>query len=64
MLASDDYEPKVVDTVAFATVSLSIGGDPVENVAFKVEEDDIDLIIESLRAAKKDITALRRFIKI
>lgn len=62
--SSDDYEPKMVDTVDFATVRLSIDGGPVKEIFFNAEEDSIDMIIDTLRAAKKDMAALRKFLKV
>lgn len=64
LLSSNDYEPKIIDTVASATVSLSIGDEPTENIVFNLEEYGIDKLIEHLKAAKKDIATLKKFIKV
>ncbi len=63
-LSYDDYEPKMVDTVAFATIALVLHEGPFKEIFFNVEEYDIDIMLDALRAAKKDIAALRKFLKI
>lgn len=64
LFSPDDYEPKMVDVVAFATVNLFIDEGPFKEISFNAEEYDIDMIIDALRGAKKDIAALKKFLKI
>jgi|GEM_PF-5417846 len=58
----NNYVPRVSDIVPL--VSLHIGLDTEENFYFQVSEEALDLMIDSLGAAKKDLSALKDFVKV
>lgn len=62
--SSDEYAPNLIDTVVFATMKMSFNKGPLKNIFFNTEEADIDMMINVLRAAEKDMSALRKFLKI
>jgi len=60
----EEYEPQVVDTATVASVKIALDEGPCKEVYFQADESDMDYLINLLEAAKKDIAALRRFLKL
>ncbi len=55
----DEYEPRCVSLVPVVLVNIKCdSGDP-ESIQFQCEEDGLDLLIDAVRAAKKDLRAAR-----
>lgn len=55
------YEPEVTDLVGIVSIKLRVDEGEPSSFYFQVEEPELDLLIGSLTAAKKDLAALREF---
>ncbi len=60
----DSYEPEIVDTVVVGSVRLSLDEGIAEEVSFHIDADVLDMTINTLMAAKKNMDALRKYLKI
>jgi multidrug efflux pump subunit AcrA (membrane-fusion protein) len=58
----EDYAPVVDDVVPMVALKLKLDDAPLEQLTIHLEETDLDLLVDSLAAAKKDVQALRRFL--
>lgn len=59
-----DYKPAVLGTTMIASVHIGLDEGLVKQVYFQVDEIDLDNIIASFQATKKDMQALRRFLNL
>jgi hypothetical protein len=60
----EEYEPKILGTVLVTSIHIGVDEGPTEGLYFQTDEEDIDNIIDSLRAAKKEMAALRKFLRV
>ena len=60
----DNYEPEIVDTVIIGSVRLHLDEGIAKEVSFHVDVDILDMTINTLMAAKKNIVALQNFLKV
>ena len=60
----DDYVPQVVDTTTVASFHLSVDEGTVTEFYFQADEADIDYLLGVLQAAKKEMEALKGFLRI
>jgi hypothetical protein len=58
-----EYEPNIIGAKYVASVHVGIDEGFPEDFYFHVDENDIDRILDSFLAAKKEIAALRRFVE-
>ncbi len=60
----EDYEPKIVDTSIVTSIHIAVDEGSPEHFYFQADEDDIDYLINMLKAAKKEAAAVRAYLKI
>ncbi len=60
----EQFEPKVVDTTTVASVSITVDAGPFKDMYFQADESDIDYLVSMFQAAKKEMAALRGFLKL
>ncbi len=60
----DTYTPEILGTVAVASIHIGVDVDTAKDFYFQADEQQIDNIIDSLRAVKKEMTALRDFLRL
>ena len=60
----EEFEPQVVDTTTVASISITLDEGPFKDVYFQADESDIDYLINMFQAAKKEMAALRAFLKL
>lgn len=60
----DSFAPEFLGTVLVASMHVGVDVGPVEDFYFQADEADIDTMIDSLRATKKEMAALRRFLRL
>lgn len=60
----EEFEPRILDTTTVASVAIGLDVGPLEEVFFQADESDIDYLINVFQAAKKEMAALRRFLKL
>ena len=60
----DAYTPAVMDVTPIASIHIGVDEGTPENFYFQVDEDDIDYLVSVLLAAKKDIAALRAYLRL
>jgi len=53
------YEPKIVDFVPVASVSLGVDSGPIERFCFQLSEEELDALIEELRSAQVCLQKLK-----
>ncbi|NQU23150.1 MAG: hypothetical protein HQ567_17875 [Candidatus Nealsonbacteria bacterium] len=58
------FEPKVVDTTTVASIAITLDEGPFKDVYFQADESDVEYLINMFEAAKKEMAALRRFLKL
>lgn len=65
-MSADEYESEVRDIVPIVTVNilLDMGSAPDKKVTFHASESDLEVLINALKAGKKDIRELKRFLSI
>lgn len=57
------YQPQVIDTTMVASIHVGVTEGTPDDFYFQADEDDIDYLISSLKAAKMDMKALRAYLK-
>lgn len=60
----EGFQPEILGTVLIASVSIGVDDGPVRDFYFQADETDIDNIIDSFRAAKKEMAAFREHIRL
>ena len=60
----DNYEPEIVDTAIVCSVRLFLDEGIAKEVSFNVDVDVLDMTINTLMAAKKNIVVLQKFLKV
>ena len=60
----EEYAPKVVDVAFVASCHLAVDAGQIKDFFFQVSEEDIEVIIDILQAARKDMTALKGYLKL
>jgi hypothetical protein len=60
----DEYVPQVVDTTTIASFHLSVDEGAVKDFYFQADEGDIDYLLGTLQAAKKEMDALKGFLRV
>ncbi len=60
----EDYEPKILGTVTVASVYIGVDQGPTKDFHFQADVRDIDNIIASLIAAKKEMVAFGDFLRL
>lgn len=60
----EEFEPQVVDTTTMASVGIVLDMGPFKEVFFQADESDLDYLINVFQAAKKEMAALRGFLKL
>ena len=60
----DNYEPEIIDTAIVCSVRLSLDEGIAKEVSFNVDVDVLDMTINILMAAKKNIVVLQKFLKV
>ncbi len=60
----EEFEPQVVDTTTVASISITVDEGPFKDMYFQADESDIDYLISMFQAAKKEMAALRAFLKL
>jgi hypothetical protein len=60
----DNYEPEIDDTAIVCSVRLSLDEGIAKEVSFNVDVDVLDMTINTLMAAKKNIVVLQKFLKV
>lgn len=58
------YQPQVIDTTTVASISIEVDEGTPRDLYFQADEDEIDYLISSLTAAKKDMKALRAYLSL
>ncbi len=58
------YQPQVIDTTMVASINVGVSEGTPDDFYFQANEDDIDYLINSLKAAKKDMKALRAYLNL
>lgn len=59
-----EYQPEVVDVTPVISIQLAVDEGNPSDFFFQAEEDDLDFLIDLLQAAKKDLTALKAYLKL
>ena len=60
----ETYVPEILGTVMVASIHIGVDEGATEDFYFQADEKHIDNIIDSLRAAKKEMTAMREFLRL
>ena len=60
----EEFEPQVVDTTTVASINITVDEGPFKDMYFQADESDIDYLINMFQAAKKEMAALRAFLKL
>lgn len=60
----DEFDPQVLDTVTVASISMSVDEGPFKEIYFQASEDDLDYLISMFTAAKKEMGALRQYLRL
>jgi len=55
----EDYKPKIVDLVGVASIHIGVDAGPQNHFYFQMSEHEIDAVIASFVAARRDLAALR-----
>lgn len=58
------YQPQVIDTTMVASINIGVTEGTPDEFYFQADESDIDYLISSLKAAKKDMKALRAYLNL
>lgn len=58
----EDYSPEVLDVTPVVSMHIGLNRGTPSDVFFQVEERDLDLLINSLEATKKELFVLREFL--
>lgn len=58
------YNPEMVGTAMIASVHIGVDEGFPEDFYFQMDEEDIDAIVSSLVAAKKEMIAIRQYLKL
>ncbi len=58
------YRPQILDTTMIASVHVGVDVGTPDDFYFQADEDDIDYLINCLKAAKKDMKALRAYLNL
>jgi len=59
-----EYTPEILGTVTVASVHIGVDVGSTKDFYFQADDTDIDNMIDTLRAAKKEMAALREFLKL
>jgi hypothetical protein len=60
----ETYAPEILGTVMVASIHIGVDEGAMEDFYFQASERDIDNIIDSLRVAKKEMTAMREYLRL
>jgi len=60
----EDYEPGILGTLTIASIGIGVDEGPIEDFYFQADERDLDNIIATLMAAKKEMAAFRKYLKL
>ncbi len=60
----DTYAPEILGTVMVASIHIGVDEGAMKDLYFQANEENIDNIIDSMRATKKEMTAVREFLKL
>ena len=58
----EDYEPEMLGSIEIASINIGVDEGTPKDLYFQADENDLDDIISSLRAAKKEMAALREYL--
>lgn len=58
------YQPRILDTTMVASIHIGVDEGTPDDFYFQTDENDIDYLIGSLKAAKKDMKALRAYLNL
>ena len=61
-MPADQYNPKILDVVGVVSVHVGLDSGQPKDLFFQVSETKLDLLISQLQAAKKELSALQRFL--
>lgn len=60
--AAADYTPNIVGMVPVASLHVGVDRGAVNDFCFQADERELDMMINALEAAKKEIAALKQFV--
>lgn len=60
----EDYRPVTLDVVPVYSVQVGVDAGHPKDFYFQMGEDEIDQLIDALRAAKKDLASLKSYLKL
>ncbi|NQT41076.1 MAG: hypothetical protein HQ581_26530 [Planctomycetes bacterium] len=60
----EQFEPRVTETVTVASINITLDEGPFKDVYFQASESVLDNLIRAFQAAKKEMAALRGFLKL
>ena len=60
----EEFEPEIVDTTTVASVSIKLDEGPLKDIYFQADESDIEYLVNMFQSVKKEMVALRRFLKL
>ncbi len=59
----DEYSPQVVDITPVASIHISLDAGTPAEFFFQIDEKDLNLLINCLKATQKDIVTLKTFVR-
>lgn len=60
----EEYEPEILGTVLVTSIHIGVDEGLAKDLYFQADEKDIADIIDNLRAAKQEMAALRKFLRL
>lgn len=60
----EEYVPNILGTITIASISIGVDEGPAKDFYFQADERDIDNMIATLMAAKKEMAVFREYLKL